>query len=135
MDKEQLTVRVDGSFLEQIDAEADRRGETRSDFVRQTLRNEVENAPERDVYSAVSRALAVVEVVAFGLVLLPLVPTYLFSGLPPSQLVYVTIVPAYIGGTLLVAVFGMAVALVSYYGASRGVSGSRSVGLLRRILR
>lgn len=128
-------MRVEPAFLEQIDAEADRRGETRSDFVRQTLRNEVENAPERDVYSALSRGLAVVEIVAFALVLLPLVPTYILRGLPPSQLVYVTIVPAYIGGTLLVAVFGMAVALVSYYGASRAVSGARSVSLLRLILR
>lgn len=134
-DKEQLTVRVTQTFLGEIDDEADRRNQNRSDFVRQTLRNEIKNAPERDLYSAIARGLAVVEIIAFVLVLLPLVPTYLLTSLPSSQIIYLTIVPAYVGGTLFVLVFGSAVALVSYYGASRSVSGSRAVSVVRRLLR
>jgi hypothetical protein len=134
---ELLSARVDEEFLKEVDREAERRGLTRSEYVRETMKRELAETPDTDWYTATARGLAVVESVGLILVVWPILPLYIFPGFFGGDLgsSLLLLLPPLIGGVLLALVLGAAVALVSFYGVSRASSGSRVVYLLRRLLR
>jgi predicted transcriptional regulator len=131
---EQLTARVEQDFLARLDEEADRRGMTRSEFVRETLLKEIERSPDRNIFSAATRGLAVVEAIALVLIVWPLLPIYVAPGLFDLSSfggTFLVVVPPLIGGVLLALVLGVAVSLLSYFGV-RHAADSQIVKIVSR---